>query len=63
LAYRSVRAETFWSYYRDMNPLFDDLFQGRGTFLCQEVSTGGPEAVARRFWATLWSGILKVFGI
>jgi len=46
-----------------MNPLFDDLFQGRGTFLCQEVSTGGPEAVARRFWATLWSGILKVFGM
>lgn len=63
LAYRSVRAETFWSYYRDMNPLFDDLFQGRGTFLCQEVSTGGPGTTARRFWSTLWSGILKVFGM
>ncbi|HEX9782648.1 MAG TPA: hypothetical protein VGA56_07945 [Opitutaceae bacterium] len=63
LAYRSVRAETFWSYYRDRNPLFDDIFQGRGTFLCQEVPTGSPGASVRRFWEAFWSGLLKIFGL
>ncbi|TVR51838.1 MAG: hypothetical protein EA425_06090 [Puniceicoccaceae bacterium] len=63
LDYRSVRAETFWSYFRGMNPLFDDLFQGRGTFVCQEISVQARAAAARRFWSTLWNGIGKVFGL
>lgn len=63
LAYRPVRAETFWSYYRGMNPLFDDLFAGTGVFLLQETSTPGSAARAGRFWSTIWSGILKVFGV
>jgi hypothetical protein len=41
LDYRPVSAETFWSYYRGMNPLFDDLFAGRGLFLVQETATEG----------------------
>lgn len=63
LDYRPVRAETFWSYYRGMNPLFDDLFAGRGLFLCQQVSAAGDASKARRFWAGVWGGFMKVFGM
>jgi hypothetical protein len=63
LNYRPVRAETFWSYYRGMNPLFDDLFAGHGLFLLQETATRGAAAKASRFWATVWNGVLKVFGM
>lgn len=63
LSYRPVRAETFWSYYRGMNPLFDDLFAGHGLFLLQETATRGGAARAGRFWATVWNGVLKVFGM
>jgi hypothetical protein len=63
LAYRPVRAETFWSYYRGMNPLFDDLFAGRGLFVLQETATEGHAAKAGRFWSSVWNGVLKVFGL
>lgn len=63
LEYRPVRAETFWSYYRGMNPLFDDLFAGRGLFLLQETATPGSAAQAGRFWSGVWSGVLRVFGL
>ena len=63
LDYRPVRAETFWSYYRGMNPLFDDLFSGRGLFVLQETATDGSAATAGSFWAAVWSGVLKVFGL
>ncbi|MEZ5278306.1 MAG: hypothetical protein R3F07_18135 [Opitutaceae bacterium] len=63
LRYRSVRAETFWSYYRGKNPLFDDLFQGTGAFLCQEISVRGRAAGVRAFWSHLWNALTKVFGI
>lgn len=63
LDYRPVRAETFWSYYRGMNPLFDDLFAGHGIFLCQQVATEGDAKQARKFWATIWGGVMKVFGL
>ncbi|MEO7415033.1 MAG: hypothetical protein ABIZ81_16960 [Opitutaceae bacterium] len=63
LSYRPVRAETFWSYYRGMNPLFDDLFAGHGLFLLQETATRGGAARSGRFWATVWNGVLKVFGM
>ena len=63
LDYRPVRAETFWSYYRGMNPLFDDLFSGRGIFLCQQVSAAGDASKSRRFWSSIWGGLMKVFGL
>jgi hypothetical protein len=63
LAYRPVRAETFWSYYRGQNPLFDDLFAGRGLFISQETATAGPAAKAGAFWSGVWNGALKVFGL
>ncbi|HTQ29699.1 MAG TPA: hypothetical protein VMI53_00675 [Opitutaceae bacterium] len=63
LEYRPVRAETFWAYFRNMNPLFDDLFAGVGLFLCQRTAARGPASGARRFWAGLWGGVLKVFGL
>lgn len=63
LRYRSIRAETFWSYYRGKNPLFDDLFQGTGAFLCQEISVKGRAAGARAFWKHLWNAVTKVFGV
>jgi hypothetical protein len=62
LDYRPARAETFWSYYRGMNPLFDDLFAGRGMFLCQQVSTAETEDT-RNFWGGVWGGAMKVFGM
>ena len=63
LEYRPVRAETFWSYYRGMNPLFDDVFAGRGMFVLQETATEGSAAKAGRFWSGVWNGVLKVFGM
>jgi hypothetical protein len=63
LDYLPVRAETFWGYYRDMNPLFDDLFSGQGIFLCQQVSATGDASAARKFWAGMWGGTLKAFGL
>jgi len=63
LAYRPVRAETFWAYFRGMNPLFDDLFEGQGVFLCQETSAKGPPAEVRKFWAGLRGGVLRIFGL
>ncbi|WP_157693971.1 hypothetical protein [Opitutus sp. GAS368] len=63
LAYRPVRAETFWAYFRGMNPLFDDLFEGEGVFLCQETSAKGPQEQVRKFWAALWGGVLRIFGL
>lgn len=63
LDYLPVRAETFWGYYRGMNPLFDDLFAGTGLFVVQETAnetTGGRPA---RFWQSVWSSLLKVFGL
>jgi hypothetical protein len=63
LDYRPVRAETFWSYYRGMNPLFDDLFVGRGIFLCQQVAGEGEARQARRFWSAVGGGVMKLLGI
>lgn len=63
LSYRPVRAETFWSYYRGMNPLFDDLFAGDGLFLLQETATPGAGARTGKFWSSVWNGVLKVFGL
>ncbi len=63
LDYLPVRAETFWGYYRDMNPLFDDLFAGTGLFVLQETSSDSEKGGPMQFWSNLWSSILKVFGI
>ncbi len=63
LDYRPARVETFWSYYRGASPLFDDVFAGRGLFLCQQISTPGDARKARRFWASLWGGVMKIFGL
>ncbi len=62
LEYRPVRAETFWAYYRGMNPLFDELFVGRGIFLCQ-ASAGGRVQSGARFWQLLWRGIRRAVGL
>ncbi len=63
LDYQPVRAETFWAYYRGKNPLFDDLFAGHGLFLLQETSSSADGSLAGRFWASIWNGMLKVFGL
>lgn len=62
LGYTPVRAETFWAFYRGMNPLFDALFTGEGLFLCQASARPGEE-VSERFWTSVWNGVLRVFGI
>jgi hypothetical protein len=62
LDYKPVRAETFWGYYRGMNPLFDDLFSGEGVFLCQEITTEGGAGSGRKFWSGLRDGVLRLFG-
>ncbi len=63
LDYLPVRAETFWGYYRNMNPLFDDLFAGEGLFVLQETATEQGREGPRRFWSAVWNSVLKVFGI
>ena len=63
LAYRPVRAETFWSYYRRMSSLFDDLFAGTGVFVVQETSHPGEGRAAKQFWSSVWNGLLKVLGL
>lgn len=62
LGYGVVRAETFWSYFRSFNPLFDDVFRGKGVFLCQEISEEEASR-ASKFWNGFWSGVLKVLGV
>ncbi len=62
LGYGVVRAETFWGYFRGFNPLFDDVFRGRGAFLCQEIPEEEATS-ASRFWSSFWSGVLKVLGV
>ena len=63
LSYRSRRSETFISYLRDQNPLFDDLFSGKGVFLCQQVSRAEHHRQAGHFWAKLWNGLTKIIGL
>ena len=60
LAYRPVRAETFWAYYRGQNPLFDDLFSGPGLFLCQ--ASGQESGAGQKFWGSLRRLFLKAIG-
>ncbi len=62
LSYGVARAETFWSYFRGFNPLFDDVFRGRGGFLCQEISERDVNP-AVRFWSGLWQGALRLLGV
>ena len=62
LSFAAVRAETFWAYFRGFNPLFDDVFKGEGTFLCQEISKS-QEPGSARFWAGMRDAFLKVIGI
>ena len=63
LHYRSRRSETFISYLRDHNPLFDDLFSGKGVFLCQQISRAEHNRRAGKFWARFWNGLTKIIGI
>lgn len=63
LRYHSVRAETFWSFFRGRNPLFDDLFTGSGAFICQEIAERSKERGVSRLWSGFWNGLLKIFGL
>lgn len=63
LRYRSRRSETFISYLRKQNPLFDDLFSGHGVFLCQQISRAEHARQSGKFWAQLWNGVTKIIGI
>ena len=63
LSYRSRRSETFISYLRDQNPLFDDLFSGQGVFLCQQISRAEHHRKAGSFWAKTWNSLSKIIGI
>ncbi len=63
LDWRPARAESFFDYYRGLNPLFDNRFAGKGVFLFQKGASGGKGQKARKFWPSLRIGCLKVFGI
>lgn len=63
LAYRPVRAETFWAYFRGQNPLFDDLFEGRGLVLAQQTSARGEAAAQRGLVGGLRDALLRIFGL
>lgn len=63
LGYRPVRAETYWAYLRGQNPLFDDLFEGEGVFLCQETTARNPSEREPGFGAKLWDAWLRLLGV
>jgi len=63
LAYRPVRAETFWAYFRGQNALFDDLFEGDGVFLCQQTAAPVAREGRSNFLARLRDGLLRIFGL
>lgn len=63
LAYRPVRAETFWAYLRNQNPLFDDRFEGDGVFLCQATVARDPAQSAASWSTRFWDVALKLFGV
>jgi len=63
LDYRPIRAETFWSYFRGMNPLFDDHFSGTGIFLCQQIAGASHLPQAESFWSNVWNGLRRIFGM
>lgn len=63
LAYRPVRAETFWAYFRGQNPLFDDLFEGEGVFLCQQTTARAAEGKGPGAWERFRDGVLRIFGL
>jgi hypothetical protein len=62
LVYRPVRAETFWAYYRGQNPLFDDLFEGEGLFLCQ-ANSREDKGKGEGFWSGIGNTVLRLLGI
>jgi len=63
LNHHCIRAETFWSFFRGRNPLFDDLFSGTGSFICQEIAERRKETGARRLVSGFWNSLLKIFGL
>lgn len=66
LRYRPARAESFWSYFRGMSALYDDLFIGEGMFFIQKTAIGQgryDKGVLRQFVAGAWRAFQKVFGM
>lgn len=63
LDYRSRRCETLLAYLRGQNPLFDDQFHGRGTFLGQQVRHAGTGGAHRRFWQDFFGLFFKALGL
>lgn len=63
LGYRPIRAETYWAYLRGQNPLFDDLFEGEGVFLCQETTARDAFASQPGLGMRIWEGWLRLWGV
>jgi hypothetical protein len=66
LRYRPARTESFWSYCRGLSPLYDDLFIGEGMFFVQKAAPGREccgKGLARRFFAGVWRGVQRIFGM
>jgi uncharacterized protein (AIM24 family) len=64
LAFSTVRTETFWPYYRQMVPLFDYQFEGRGVLLRQTApDLKRVESPTIRVFDALLNGIGKLLGV
>lgn len=63
LAWGCVRAETFWGFALAGEPLFDELYRGRGWLLVQESSPEGPGGAAARWWDRFTDSLLRILGI
>lgn len=60
LCWSCIRAETFWGYAWFGEPLFDEVYRGRGWILVQDGV--GEAAPAQRWWNGVADGAFRLLG-
>ncbi len=63
VARRPVRTETFWSYYRGQQPLWEEQLAGHGLVLLEATGGPGAAAAARRWWERAAQAVLRSLGL
>ena len=63
LAYGNARSETFVSYLAGKDELFNDLFEGDGVYVYEEMPAAERAGGAGRYLRGFSDALLKVFGV